>query len=265
MPELPEVEIVRRRMHEAMACRRIGQVTVHDEAILEGISSTAIVLKLKGRSVEEVLRRGKQLMCVLDDRSVLAVHLGMTGDVQVHDHPLEHRHLRFSMKISNGTWVHFIDQRKFGAVGHYMSQEALLAAKRLGPDALAISEKEFSGRVSSHRKAIKTTLLDQSVLAGVGNLYSDEMLFQCRIHPETKADSLSSRQLKCLHCAMLDILQRSIENGSDFELLDNKYLLHDRRSGSKCPRCASVWTTVSVNGRTSFICPRCQKVASPRS
>lgn len=259
MPELPEVELVRRRMHAEMAGMRIDQVTVHDDAILEGISPTSIVKALKGRHVKEVLRRGKQLLCVLDDGSVMATHLGMTGDVEFSKDLIEHRHLRFSLVLSNGTHMHFIDQRKFGSVGRYSSVEALFTAKKLGPDALDISAGDFAERVSAHHKAIKTTLLDQGVLAGVGNLYSDEMLYQCRIHPEIRADTLPSRKLHCLHRAMRDILQRSIDSGSDFDLLPGRYLLHDRRTGSKCPRCRTLWTTLTVNGRTAYLCPRCQR------
>jgi formamidopyrimidine-DNA glycosylase len=259
MPELPEVELVRRRMQGAMPGLRIDKVTVHDDAILEGISRTALVAALTGRSIATVLRRGKQLMCLLDDGTALTLHLGMTGDVEIADRMIDDKHLRFSLLLSNGTWMHFIDQRKFGAIGHFPSPEEVIMAKHLGPDALEISSKIFSEKISKHRKAIKTSLLDQGVLAGVGNLYSDEMLYQCRIHPEERADMLSARQLKCLYRAMRDILQRSIDNGSDFDLLDERYMLRDRRAGGSCPRCGSQWQTVVVNGRTAFICPKCQK------
>ena len=161
--------------------------------------------------------------------------------------------------------MHFIDQRKFGAVGLYRSESELLEAKSLGPDALTIPLAMFIERVGNRHRAIKTVLLDQSLLAGVGNLYSDEMLYQCKVHPATRSMDLNTRQLRCLHKAMVDVLQRSLDSGSDFDQLPSNYMLRSRTMGGRCPRCSSAWSTLSVNGRTAYFCPKCQGQERPGS
>ncbi|OPY34276.1 MAG: formamidopyrimidine/5-formyluracil/ 5-hydroxymethyluracil DNA glycosylase [Methanomassiliicoccales archaeon PtaU1.Bin124] len=258
MPELPEVEQVRRILMRTVGLT-ITEVSVLDEGILD-VSPSKLSRALCDRTVMDIKRHGKQLAVVLDDGSVLAMHLGMTGDVVISDQQDQARHVRLVIRFDSGVYLSFIDQRKFGVVGIAPSFDDLILEKGLGPDALEIGPRKFEARVGDHHRAIKTTLLDQKVLAGVGNLYSDEMLFQCRINPKVKADSITPRKMKCLHRAMMDILVRSIEERTDFERLPNNYLLHGRVKDGRCPRCASQWTIEDINGRTAFYCPKCQRI-----
>jgi formamidopyrimidine-DNA glycosylase len=150
--------------------------------------------------------------------------------------------------------------RKFGAIGLTPSKASFLERKRLGPDALAIEREDFVERTSRHRRPIKTVLLDQSVLAGVGNLYSDEVLFQCGVHPLALADGLKEDRLSCIHRNLVIVLGSSIDARTDFDQLPEGYMLKARHTSSRCPKGHGPWHTMKVNGRTAFFCPQCQRL-----
>ncbi|HSV42793.1 MAG TPA: DNA-formamidopyrimidine glycosylase family protein [Methanomassiliicoccales archaeon] len=259
MPELPEVEMVCRRIAINGVGRTILRAEVRDERALDGITAAQLRSGLIGRQVTEARRHGKRLFLILDDGNTLTMHLGMTGDVLFSDGPVKSGgHDRVVVRFSSGGMV-FRDQRLFGAIGLCGDVQENIACKGLGPDALVITSKEFSERIGGRNRPIKTVLLDQSITAGVGNLYADEMLFQCKVHPMTSARELGPRHLLCLHRAMREILNLSIELGSDFERLPGRYLLRDRSIGAPCPRDGTGLRAERVNGRTAIFCPACQR------
>jgi formamidopyrimidine-DNA glycosylase len=260
MPELPEVELVRRQIFPRSIGRRFIAINVRDERILDGISPSELSRKIIGHEVVDISRRGKQLMVILDDGSVLAIHLGMTGELEIVSKWREGRYLRAWFEMDDDEILMFHDQRKFGGIGMYPSIEGLLILKGLGPDALTIRSSDLSRRVRDHHRAIKAVLLDQKVLAGIGNLYSDEVLFQCGIHPEARSDQIDERRLVCLHRALRRVLKRSISVGSDFSQLPFGYLLRHRSPGGMYPKCGTIWANVRSNGRTAYFCPMCQKL-----
>jgi formamidopyrimidine-DNA glycosylase len=167
---------------------------------------------------------------------------------------------RVRFDFEDGGSMIFADMRKFGAIGLTPSKEAFLKMKRLGPDALAIERGDFVDRAGGHRRPIKTVLLDQSVLAGVGNLYSDEVLFQCGVHPLALADGLGEDRLGCIHRNLAIVLRSSLDVGTDFDRLPEGYLLRARHPTSTCPKGHGPWHTMKVNGRTAYFCPRCQRL-----
>ena len=168
------------------------------------------------------------------------------------------RFTRIALHFAGGMNLFYSDQRKFGKVGLVSSIDQFVAEHHLGPDALRINRSEFIERASGHRKAIKSVLLDQTVLSGIGNLYADEALFQAKIHPETRADTISRKKMADLHRQIGTILRSSIAVSSDFDALPDWYLLRNRQEGVECPRGNGRLAATKVGGRTTIYCPTCQ-------
>jgi len=146
----------------------------------------------------------------------------------------------------------------WAAIGLASTPDDLIARKRLGPDALSVSEGRFIEIFGRAKGAAKTALMDQHKLAGVGNIYSDEILFQCRLDPRCDVRALAEDDLRCMHQSMRRVLKKSIEVGADFSRLPRNYLLHYRRLGAPCPRCGGAMERQSMNGRSAYFCPACQ-------
>jgi formamidopyrimidine-DNA glycosylase len=260
MPELPEVEQARRYLEKNVLNRRIRSVEVFDSGVLQDVDRATFEQVLEGRSMTTAGRRGKQMFIGMDDGSFLTVHLGMTGDLTVDADESAPRYSRVAFRFEGGTTLFYSDQRKFGAIGIAGSIDQFVSEHRLGPDALCINRSDFIERVSGHRKAIKTVLLDQSVLSGIGNLYADEALFQARLHPATRADAISRRRLVDLYRQVGNVLRSSIGVSSDFAALPEGYMLRARAEGARCPRGNGSLVMMKVGGRTSIFCPRCQRL-----
>jgi formamidopyrimidine-DNA glycosylase len=260
MPELPEVEQARRYLEKNALNRRIRAVEVLDAGVLQEVEEATFRQDLQGRSMTTAGRRGKQIFVGLDDGSFLTVHLGMTGELMVGGDDPAPRYSRVVFRFEGGTSLFYADQRKFGAIGIAGSVDQFVTEHRLGPDALCINRSDFVERVSGHKKAIKSVLLDQSVLAGIGNLYADEALFQARLHPAKRADSISRGKLGDLHRQIGNVLRGSIAVSSDFADLPEGYMLKVREEGAACPRGNGSLTMIKVAGRTSIFCPQCQRL-----
>jgi formamidopyrimidine-DNA glycosylase len=240
--------------------RPIQSVEVLDDGVLQKVDAGAFQIGLIGRSMTTVGRQGKQMFIGLDDGSFLTIHLGMTGDLIIDEDGSAPRFTRIALHFAGGMSLFYLDQRKFGAVGLIGSVDKFVAEHRLGPDALCINRSEFIERTSSRRKAIKSVLLDQAVLSGIGNLYADEALFQAKIHPETRADTISRKKMADLHRHIGRILRISIAASSDFDALPDGYLLKNREEGAECPRGNGPLAMTKVGGRTTIYCPRCQRL-----
>ncbi len=261
MPELPEVELVRRDVDASVLGRIIVTVKVLDPGVLEDITADGLRKALTGRALTRTDRHGKQLFFRIGKGRWLTVHLGMTGDlIFLEDGQGPPRFTRVRFDFEDGSSLVYEDMRKFGAIGLTPSKASFLERKRLGPDALVIEREDFVERASRHRRPIKTVLLDQSVLAGVGNLYSDEVLFQCGVHPLALADGLDKDRLSCIHRHLVIVLRWSIDARTDFDQLPEGYLLKARHPSSNCPKGHGPWHTMKVNGRTAYFCPQCQRL-----
>jgi len=260
MPELPEVEMVRRYVEESCQGRTISELRVIDEGILDGVTKEAIVRSVQGRRIIAVKRHGKQLFLELSD-GVLTVHLGMTGDLLM----LKRKgrlpsHVRVLMTLDDRTRLAYDDPRKFGAIGFASTASEFVSEHKLGPDALQISGKEFVRRAHPSRRAIKPVLLDQHVLAGVGNLYADEALYQAKVHPLTPASELSNQDLFRIRGKIRQVLRLSIDASTDFSKLPVGFLLRSRVAGSPCPLGHGRLRAIKVGGRTTIFCPSCQRI-----
>lgn len=291
MPELPEVETVRIGLNKYLPGKTIKAV---DFDWPKSFPNDPVQVKkyLIGSKVLDVRRRAKVLLIDLDSEYTLVIHLKMTGQLVYRagdgerwgaGHPndsligeLPDRSTRVTFELTNGDKLFFNDQRKFGWVKLYPSVEVpeIDFFKRVGPEPLSpdFTLAEFRKRLARRaRTNIKAAILDQSTVAGVGNIYADESLHMAKIHPATKVGYVSPAKIAKLHKAIKYFLQLSIDHGgsSDKNYVDAdgnkgsylKFAQVFRREGQQCPECGSVIEKIRVAGRGTHICPKCQKLA----
>jgi formamidopyrimidine-DNA glycosylase len=275
MPELPEVETTARGLRARVVGLRVVSVGGVDwPRMLPNATEADLARVLCGRGITWVDRRGKYLLLGFEDDITLAVHRKMSGNVLVRpgESPRElHTHLELG--LSDGTFLRLVDPRKFGRVYLFLSSEELTAfvEERLGPEPFL--DAEVLGRLLRGRRGrIKSLLLDQSFLAGVGNLYADEALWEAQIHPLRAADSLSDAEVARLALAIQDVLTAGIERrGTSFSSYldadgspgENQDFLHVYgRFDQPCPRCGSPIRRLLIGQRTSHFCPVCQAASS---
>jgi formamidopyrimidine-DNA glycosylase len=265
VPELPDVELYKRYLDEHALRQTIERVAVNDARILGDLPATAFVARLSGNRFEASRRHGKHLLVRLKKDGWLTLHFGMTGDlVYFQDEADDPPYDRVRFDFAGGRHLAYANRRMLGRVGLAEDADAFIVAEGLGPDALdrAFDLEAFTRAVEGRRRDIKSVLMDQSVIAGVGNIYADEILFQARLHPKTPVTSLDERQRAELFRQNKAVLQTAIECGAGaeqfLERLPHDYLLPHRDKGGKCPRCGSPIATLKAAGRTSYYCPRCQ-------
>lgn len=275
MPELPEVEITRRHLDEAMSGRRLAEVsTTHLRTARHNSGPAELDERLVGRVVTRVGRKGKFLAAPLDDGQTLVAHLGMSGRFTVGD-PAEETppHTHFRALLDDGTEVRFIDPRTFGFVAVFDDEEIERSGfARLGPDAWAepVSVEDLLRALSRRTAPIKALLLDQVVVAGLGNIYADEVLHMARVNPLLPGRDLTDDDLERLREAVGVILELAIANGGT-SLDDLAYLLPDGRAGENleqlavygrtdlpCPTCGTPIERVVIRARSTHFCPHCQ-------
>lgn len=259
MPELPDVEIFKRYVNATSLHQRIRSVEVRNEKILGNISARKLQSALKGRRFEIVRRHGKHLFVGLDDDSWLMLHFGMTGRLKYfEDIDQDPPHDRFLISFENHYILAFDDARMFGKVNLVEDPDEFVREKELGPDPLELNAASFRERLEGRRGGVKAALMNQKVVAGIGNIYSDEILFQTRIHPRTSIERLDEAALKGLHEQTLRILETAIERGADSHKLPGSFLLSHRREGEECPRGNGEIRKTTAAGRTAYYCPACQ-------
>jgi len=230
---------------------------------------------LVGARIGALARRGKELL-ILSDGRAMAVHLGMTGSFRhvlkpalVPDRKFaKHVHVRWN--LAGGGVLEFHDPRRFGGIWTFPDSAAARRARwgKLGPDAQHITAADLHGRLQRTRRAIKAALLDQHLVAGLGNIYADELLFACRIRPTIPANRLSPAHVRQLVTAMRALLRRaiaaqgsSVRNYTDAHGQAGRFQLRHQvygRYGQPCRRCKTILRAIRVGGRTSTYCPRCQ-------
>ena len=272
MPELPEVETIRRDLAPLLVGRRIEAVSIHPggERLAVTHAPRELERELRGRTVTALDRHGKYLIARLDDGRAWVLHLRMTGAL-VHA-PAEapaNRFERARIDLDDGASLRWNDLRKFGT--WHLVSEPSEAMPRLGPDALSAEFTIEGLRANLARRSVpvKTVLLDQHVAAGVGNIYADEACWYARIDPRTPANSLGPRRVARLHAAVRTALEASLaDRGSSFsdyrdglggEGLHHIHVHVFRRTGEPCHECGTAIRWVRLGGRSTHFCPRCQR------
>lgn len=274
MPELPEVENVRRTLAAGVMGQRVVRVAVYRREVVRGKATPRALLV--GATIGELIRRGKQMVIPAADGTgqCLVVHLGMTGSMRYFaqgspPNPALAKHTHLVWRLDGGGRMIFHDPRRFGGVWTFADREALARHwQNLGEDALTITMERLYERLASTSRGIKATLLDQSILAGLGNIYVDELLFRQRIHPLTPARRLTAshveqlvREMRCLLAAAIKARGSTVRSysdaagrGGDFQLRHQVY----GRAGEACLHCDTILRSLIAGGRTTVFCPVCQ-------
>jgi len=258
MPELPEVEMARRYLQATALHQTIQAAKVKDGRILAKVSARELEEALAGKQFHSASRHGKRLFLKLHDSLWLALHLGLTGRlIYLESGAEEPRHTRLLIAFENGHRLAFDDPRIFGEVGLIKSPEAFLVERKIGPDALLLERDGFLTIMSGRNGLIKPALLNQNLVAGLGNLYADEALFQAGICPKTRG--LTIEQLIDLYSSIQEVLKTALSTDADLSKLPDSYLLPHRHPGDTCPRDGALLRHEKIGGRTSYFCPEHQK------
>lgn len=264
MPELPEVEIYSRYFAGQALQQTIKRVHVRDERILGDIRKEKFARTFRGRKFTQVRRHGKHLFAQAtgdgQPATWLHLHFGMTGDLAYYQHG-EPRFARVVFDFANDFHLAFEDMRLFGIAGVTPDPDAYVADHRLGPDPLdpSFTLRRFRALAASRRGAVKAWLMSQETIAGIGNLYADETLFQTSIHPRRSVDRLSDAEVKAIFMAMRRILREVIARKMRHAGYPPRYLIHHREEDDRCPRCGGAIQRSVVFGRTTYFCGKHQK------
>lgn len=273
MPELPEVETVRRSLRDRVVSQRIVGLRLTDfPGVLGGARLEDILPRVAGREITEVRRRAKYLFFDLDDETGIVVHLRMTGILSLlsPDAP-QQRHERLVISLGNAQEIRFSDQRKFGRVIHLQDDELAALDARIGVEPLeaTFTPSWVSQALQGRTGKIKSLLLDQRLIGGLGNIYVDEALFRAGIHPERAAGTVSAAEAAALHRAIQEILSAAIaRQGTTFSSFEDAYgnrgefgnelLVYGRGGKLPCPVCGQPLQRTLIGGRGTSFCPRCQ-------
>jgi formamidopyrimidine-DNA glycosylase len=259
MPELPDVETKRRYLQSTALHKRIKGAEVRSELVLEDISPAKLAQGVEGHRMESTRRHGKHLFVNLDHDGWLRLHFGMTGDLRYFkDGDKEPEYTLILLSLDNGYHLAYVNTRKLGHVGLLDDVDAFIAEKGLGPDALDVDFETFCDLVRGKNAMIKSTLMNQEVIAGIGNIYSDEIDFQARVHPRAQIDEMDGETLRRIYDAMCEVLETAIEHQAIPEELPDTYLITHRHPGGKCPVCGGEVKKIQVGGRSGYYCPTCQ-------
>jgi len=250
--------------------QRITNVEVQDSYVLKRVSARELKRRLKGRRFEKSQRHGKHLFVRASEYPPsprlrraslwLRLHFGMTGSLEyLKDDEVTPKTARVIFRFANSCRLAFDDQRKFGEIELVEDVEEFLRTRSLGPDALEISFSQFRTILGKHRGAVKAILLNQRLIAGIGNLYADEILFRARMPPATEAARLRDKDLTRLFRATRHVLVKAIALKTDFDRLPKSWLLTRRGKAGRCPRCGRALKSATIGGRTSWFCAHCQK------
>ncbi len=265
MPELPDVEGFKRLLARNALGKTIDRVVVSDARILGKLSARTFAARLRGSKLTEARRHGKHLMANIDRGGWLTLHFGMTGTLQfIAGDGDEPPFTRVRLDFADDGGLAYTNKRMIGHVGLVEDAAEFIADEKLGPDALdrRLDFDAFKAAVLGGKRNVKTVLMDQEVISGVGNIYSDEILFQARINPTERIEKLSPGELKRLFLTMREVLKTAIARGAGSEQFVERMpkgsLLPERHKGGRCPRCRSPLKLFKVGGRNGYCCPRCQ-------
>jgi formamidopyrimidine-DNA glycosylase len=280
MPELPEVQtVVDDLIAAGLTGKRILSAAVYWKKTIATSVPGKFCQSIHGRKILRIYRRAKYIVMDLDRGLFLAIHLRMSGRLKLRSGPIAaDKHIHVVLNLGDGRSLQFHDTRKFGRFYLVGSLDRLFAS--LGPEPLAkaFDVCAFAKRMAGKRRQIKPLLLDQSFLAGLGNIYVDESLWTAGIHPLRRADTLQQQEIKDLHRAIRKVLKKGLRNAgttlgwglNNFSSIGetrgrNASELHVfRRTGSPCARCRGPIERIMVGQRATHYCPKCQPLPSAR-
>jgi formamidopyrimidine-DNA glycosylase len=267
MPELPEVETIKNELLPHVLGRKINSVDIFWDKMVRQPPVKEFRTRVIGQMITGLSRRGKYLFFHLGSGDVLVMHMKMTGSLLVD--PTDGRFTRAILHLDDGVAVHFWDPRKFGVM--WLDKDESAVEAMLGPEPLGddFIPEVLAGLLHQRTAPIKPVLLDQSVIAGIGNMYADEALFEAKIHPLKPAGKLSREEIERLYGAIGHVLRKALEkkgasvrnyirpDGSPGTAHDEFNVAHG--VGKNCPRCGTPIQRIVVRGRGTYLCPKCQR------
>ncbi len=266
MPELPEVETIKRDLGNIILGKKIIEVLVHVSAVIREPTAAKFKQGLEGQTVKNILRRAKVLILELSSGKSLVIHLKMTGQLV---YPGGGNKSRVVFKFSDGKSMDFNDQRLFAELRLLDDWRSLKFIKELGPEPFDLTSEKFKAMIGSKKTRIKPLLMDQTFISGIGNLYAAEVLFRAKINPARGANSLTDKEKDLLLEAIKEVLREAIKSGGssidDYVRLSGEkgdYVRHHRvygRDAQPCFICKAPIKKIVLGGRGTFFCPKCQK------
>ncbi len=272
MPELPEVEYVSRQLRAELIDRRIVHTCTYWAGSIRDMEPDAFERALAGERISRIGRRGKYLLMWLGHDQVLIIHRGMSGNLLLAETPTSASYVRVAFQLDDGRYLLYTDPRKFGRLLLVPVEKLADRFARLGPEPLdeAFSAGTLAAKLAGRKRAIKTALLDQRVVAGLGNIYADEALFAARIHPLRIAGELGGDEITALAASIPKVLQTGIEHGGttfgrhrdvyDQAGTNLEHVNVYRRTNQPCPRCGSAIQRLVLSQRSAHFCPVCQRL-----
>ena len=257
MPELPDVEGFKRTLGEHAAGHRIERVEIRDPGVLRGVSARQLRTRLRGCRFAEPRRQGKWVIARTNGPALL-MHFGMTGSLRWTGHHVPAERFERVTFVTDGGELHYDDMRKLTGISLAANdEEARRLLGSLGPDALTVQQGEFADLLDARRAAVKSVLMDQHLIAGLGNLLTDEILWRACVNPRRHASSLSGHEVAELYARMRWVLRTSIKAGD--VPAKSSWLTGARyQREPRCPRCGTTLSHARIGGRTSVWCPLCQ-------
>ena len=263
MPELPDVQVFKEYLDATSLHQRVEHVRLGDpRRMLAGISPRTLRSRLEGRSLKSTRRHGKHLLAEIGgDGRWLVLHFGMTGGLHYYRKEDEPDFTRLRLDFDNGYHLAYTSTRKLGSIAVADSVEAFVDGKDLGIDALdqGFDKQTFRELLAGRSGSVKGALMNQRLIAGIGNEYSDEILFQMGLHPHAKLADLDEEEIDELWRTMRRVLRTAIRARVDTDRFPRSYVLPHRHGDKKCPKCGRELERVSAVGRSAYYCPRHQK------
>lgn len=256
MPALPDVEIFRQYLDSTSLHQQILKVALLDRSILRKISPDKFRSALKGNLLRKSTRHGKYLFVRLRGNNFIGLHFGMSGSLKYYKDKSEMpAHTRTLLQFRNGYNLAYISVRKLGRVFATDSVETFVESQQLGPDALSIDFDIFLSVFQDRKGTVKSALMNQPAPAGLGNIYTDEILFQAGVRPARKCSQLARKDWETVYHTMRTVLKAVIKRGAQSERFPGSYLTPHRDRREKRPRCGTRLKNKKVGGRTTYYCP----------
>lgn len=260
MPELPSLVMFKKYFDSHSLNQKIKKLNVYNPEILVDVKEETLKKSLIGHEFIHSTRYGKYLFASLENDLFLILHFGMTGFLNYRASQKESTpHARLSIVFHNGNALDFDDSRKFGKIGITTDIQQFIKEKKLGPDALYIKYDAFRKMFNNRKGIIKPLLMNQNFIAGIGNLYADEILYQSSIHPLLRANQLKEKDMHHLYENMVMVLEKAIKFQDKPRAFPSQFLLAHRYPGGECPHGGKL-ETLKIAGRTTYYCPKKQKL-----
>lgn len=260
MPELPDVETYRRYLDANALHQCVARVHVEAPALLANATPQSLGRALAHRCFDSTQRHGKHLFLRLDNGACLMMHFGMSGRLKyLADAAKPPEHTRVLIHFTNGSQLAYIAPRKLGRLEMTEGPQAFVEHHHLGPDALTLDLDELLGRANGRRGGVKSWLTDQKAIAGIGNIYGDEILFHAQLHPQHPVSCLGKPHLQTLHRKLHYVLEKASDARADPARMPRSWLIRHRVEGGRCPRCGTRLEQARIAGRRSWYCPSCQR------